>query len=114
LDLYALEGFSSIMIRARDKANTQAAIDDVTFVLKRRHGNVIDFSLISQDDLLATVNSIMAMMTGVLLAIASIALVVGGIGIANTSARVLCACASNVRWSVASGVILHWNGADWS
>jgi len=32
---------------------------------------------------LATVNSITAMMTGVLLAIASIALVVGGIGIAN-------------------------------
>jgi len=83
LDVYALEGYSSIMLRARDKANTQAAIDDVTEVLKRRHNNQVDFTIISQDDLLATVNSIMAMMTGVLLAIASIALVVGGIGIAN-------------------------------
>jgi putative ABC transport system permease protein len=83
LDVYALDGYGSIMLRARDKANTQAAIDDVTEVLKRRHNNQIDFTVISQDDLLATVNSIMAMMTGVLLAIASIALVVGGIGIAN-------------------------------
>jgi len=83
LDLYALEGYSSIMMRARDKANTQAAIEDATEVLKRRHNGQVDFTIISQDDLLATVNSIMSMMTGVLLAIASIALVVGGIGIAN-------------------------------
>ena len=83
LDLFALDGYSTIMLRARDKANAQAAIDDVTEVLKRRHNNQIDFTVISQDDMLATVNSIMAMMTGVLLAIASISLIVGGIGIAN-------------------------------
>jgi len=83
LDLYALQGFSSIMVRARDKANTQAAIDDLTEVLKKRHNNTVDFTIVSQDDLLATVNSLMSMMTGALLAIASIALVVGGIGIAN-------------------------------
>jgi putative ABC transport system permease protein len=83
LDLFALDGYSSIMLRARDKANAQAAIDDVTEVLKRRHNNQIDFTVISQDDMLATVNSIMAMMTAVLLAIASISLIVGGIGIAN-------------------------------
>jgi putative ABC transport system permease protein len=83
LDLYALEGYTSLMVRARDKANTQAAIEDVTNVLKHRHNGQVDFTIISQDDLLATVNSIMAMMTTALLAIASIALVVGGIGIAN-------------------------------
>jgi putative ABC transport system permease protein len=83
LDLFALDGYSSIMVRARDKANTQAAIDDITAVLKHRHNNQVDFTIISQDDLLATVKAIMATMTGVLLAIASIALVVGGIGIAN-------------------------------
>ncbi len=83
LDLYSLDGYTSIMVRARDKANTQASIEDVTDVLKRRHNGQVDFTVVSQDDLLATVNSIMSMMTGVLLAIASIALVVGGIGIAN-------------------------------
>lgn len=83
LDLFSLDGYTSIMVRARDKANTQAAIEDLTDVLKRRHNGQVDFTVVSQDDLLATVNSIMSMMTGVLLAIASIALVVGGIGIAN-------------------------------
>ncbi len=83
LDLYALDGYTTIMVRARDKANTQAAMDDVTETLKRRHNNQVDFTLISQDDLLATVNSITTVLTGVLLAIASIALIVGGIGIAN-------------------------------
>jgi putative ABC transport system permease protein len=83
LDLYALDGFTMLMARARDQANTQAAIDDITEVLKHRHNNQVDFTVISQDEMLSTVNSIMGMMTGVLAAIASIALVVGGIGIAN-------------------------------
>jgi putative ABC transport system permease protein len=71
------------MVQARDKANTQAAIDEITAVLKRRHNNQVDFTVVSQDDMLATVNAIMVTMTAVLMAIASIALVVGGIGIAN-------------------------------
>ena len=83
LDLFALEGYSALMVQARDKANTQAAIDQITEVLKRRHNNQVDFTVVSQDDMLATVNGIMAMLTAVLVAIASIALVVGGIGIAN-------------------------------
>jgi putative ABC transport system permease protein len=83
LDLFALEGYTNIMGRARDKADTDAAIADLTDVLKRRHNNQVDFTVISQDDLLSTVNAIMGTMTMVLMAIASIALVVGGIGIAN-------------------------------
>jgi putative ABC transport system permease protein len=83
LDLFNLEGYTAIMARARDKANTDAAIADITEVLKRRHNNQVDFTIVSQDDMLATVNGIMATMTMVLLAIASISLVVGGIGIAN-------------------------------
>ena len=83
LDLFALDGFTKIEARARDKANTEAAIADATEILKSRHGGSEDFSVVSQDDLLSTVNAIMATMTMVLLAIASIGLVVGGIGIAN-------------------------------
>jgi putative ABC transport system permease protein len=83
LDVYGLSGFTMILARARDKANTDAAIADITDVLKRRHSNQVDFTVVSQDDLLATVNAIMGTMSMVLLAIASIALVVGGIGIAN-------------------------------
>jgi putative ABC transport system permease protein len=83
LDLFALDGYTTIITRARDRANTQVAIEEITDVLKRRHGNQVDFTVVSQDELLATVNSIMGMMTMVLVAIASIALLVGGIGIAN-------------------------------
>jgi putative ABC transport system permease protein len=83
LDLFALDGYTNIMGRARDKANTEAAIAELTEVLERRHNNQVDFTIISQDDLLSTVNAIMGTMTMVLMAIASIALVVGGIGIAN-------------------------------
>lgn len=83
MDLFALDGLSNILVRARDKANVEPAIEEITDILRRRHNDQIDFTVISQDDMLATVNSIMATMSLVLIAIASISLVVGGIGIAN-------------------------------
>jgi putative ABC transport system permease protein len=83
LDMYALDGYTTIMTRARDKADVQEAIDEVTEILKRRHNNKLDFTVVSQDDLVGTFNSIMATFSMVILAIASIALIVGGIGIAN-------------------------------
>jgi putative ABC transport system permease protein len=83
LDLFGLDGFTNFMARARDKADVNAAIADITEILRRRHNDQVDFTIVSQDDILGTLNSIMATMTMVLLAIASIALVVGGIGIAN-------------------------------
>lgn len=83
LDLFALEGYSILMARAKDKASTDAAIEEISDVLKRRHNNQVDFTVVSQDEMLSTVNAIMGTMTAVLAAIASIALVVGGIGIAN-------------------------------
>jgi putative ABC transport system permease protein len=83
LDLFALEGFNTLIARAKDRANVSAAIAEVSDILKRRHNDVVDFTIVSQDDILGTLNAIMDTMTMVLLAIASIALVVGGIGIAN-------------------------------
>jgi len=83
LDLFAIDGYTALLARARDKASTDAAIEEITEVLKRRHNDQVDFTIISQDEMLATVNTIMGTMTAVLAAIASIALVVGGIGIAN-------------------------------
>jgi putative ABC transport system permease protein len=83
LDLFALDGYTILMARAKDKASTDAAIEEISDVLKRRHNNTVDFTVVSQDEMLSTVNAIMGTMTAVLAAIASIALVVGGIGIAN-------------------------------
>jgi putative ABC transport system permease protein len=83
LDLFGLDGLTQLFMRARDKADLAAAIADVTEILRRRHNDKIDFTIVSQDDILGTLNAIMATMTMVLLAIASISLIVGGIGIAN-------------------------------
>ena len=83
MDLFALDGFTSVLVRARDKANIEPALEEITDILRRRHNEQIDFTVVSQDDMLATVNSIMSTMSLVLVAIASISLLVGGIGIAN-------------------------------
>jgi putative ABC transport system permease protein len=83
LDVFALDGFNNIMARARDKADMSAAIADITEVLRRRHNDNVDFTVVAQDDIIGTFNAIMATFSMVLLAIASIALIVGGIGIAN-------------------------------
>lgn len=83
MDLFAVDGLSSILVRARDKANVGPVLEEATDILRRRHNDQIDFTIVSQDDMLATVNGIMATMSMVLIAIASISLIVGGIGIAN-------------------------------
>jgi putative ABC transport system permease protein len=83
MDLFAVDGLTNLLVRARDKANVEPAVEEITSILRRRHNDVVDFTVVSQDDMLATVNGIMATMSLVLIAIASISLVVGGIGIAN-------------------------------
>jgi putative ABC transport system permease protein len=83
MDMFAMDGLSNLLIRARDKVSIEPAIEEVTDILRRRHGDLIDFTVISQDDMLSTVNGIMATMSMLLLAIAGISLFVGGIGIAN-------------------------------
>jgi putative ABC transport system permease protein len=83
MDLFATEGLTNILARARDKVSVDPAIEEITDILRRRHNDVVDFSIISQDDMLTTVNGIMATMSTMLVAIASVSLLVGGIGIAN-------------------------------
>ena len=83
LDLFDLNALSAILVRPRSGTNLDDLRDAVEDLLKRRHNQQVDFSIVSQDELLATINATMAALTAVLAAIASIALVVGGIGIAN-------------------------------
>jgi len=83
LDLFGQEGLSAISVKASNPTNLQPAILDIKRILKRRHNNKEDFTVISQADLLDTVNKLTRTMTMVLLGIASISLLVGGIGIMN-------------------------------
>ena len=83
MDVFATDGLTNLLVRARDKVSVEPAMEEVTDILRRRHSDLVDFTIVSQDDMLATVNGIMATMSLLLLAIAAISLLVGGIGIVN-------------------------------
>ncbi|MBW1809619.1 MAG: ABC transporter permease [Deltaproteobacteria bacterium] len=83
LDLFNQEGLTRLSIKAANKSNLEPAIMDIKRLLTHRHNNKEDFTIVSQADLLDTFNQIAETMTFVLLGIASISLLVGGIGIMN-------------------------------
>ena len=66
--------------KAENISSAQNAIKDV---LKTNHGGQEDFSVLTQQDLLSTFNTILDLLTTFVVAIASISLLVGGIGIMN-------------------------------
>ena len=83
MDLFGLDHISQLVTAARSKEETAAAIAEIEDVLARRRNGERSFTVQSQEDLLKTFGAITGAMTMVLLAIASISLVVGGIGIMN-------------------------------
>lgn len=82
-DLFNLERLSQIMTAARTKDDTPAAIEELEQILMRRRNGERTFTVQSQDDLLKTFGALTGVMTLMLGAIASISLIVGGIGIMN-------------------------------
>jgi putative ABC transport system permease protein len=79
---------SSIAVQAKDADSVTAALDEVTQTLRDQHslaadGTEDDFSVINQQDILASVASTTQTLTLFLGAIAAISLLVGGIGIMN-------------------------------
>jgi putative ABC transport system permease protein len=83
LDLFNLEGLSALSIKAANATNLEPAINDIKRILRHRHNDREDFTIVSQADLVKTANRLTNTMTLVLLGIASISLLVGGIGIMN-------------------------------
>ncbi|MFO0727374.1 MAG: ABC transporter permease [Myxococcota bacterium] len=82
-DMFGNDSVSEIVARAKDRYTVEPAIEEITEVLKNRRNGTVDFSINSQDDMMDTVNNIMNTLTFALGAIASISLLVGGIGIMN-------------------------------
>lgn len=83
MDLFGTQELSNIATRSRNKEDIEDAKQELTDILSHRHNDKIDFTIVSQDDILSTVGAITGTMKTVLLFIASISLLVGGIGIAN-------------------------------
>jgi putative ABC transport system permease protein len=85
----ALIGVSvnGIYIKGKDESQLPQIKFQVTNILRLRH-NIAhpdddDFKVTNQADILATLNTIMGLLTTMIVAVAGISLVVGGIGIAN-------------------------------
>ena len=72
-------------IRAKAKARVSVddAVQEVKDILKLRHNGEEDFTVLTQVSMLATMNTILGMLTFVLGGIAMISMLVGGIGIMN-------------------------------
>jgi putative ABC transport system permease protein len=79
---------SVIYARALDETRMDAARDEITQLLRRRHGLLYrsdedDFSVLTQDDVAGVLDGLFAMLTVFLGLVATVSLMVGGIGIMN-------------------------------
>ena len=76
-----------IYVKATSSASVDPAVEEIREILNARHQTPVDgkpdFELLTQAELLKTVNSTLAVITIFLAAIAGISLLVGGIGIMN-------------------------------
>jgi putative ABC transport system permease protein len=82
-DLFSNDYLTNIITASRNKEDVASAMAEIEEILARRRNGERTVTVQSQDDLLKTFGSLTAAMTLALGAIASISLLVGGIGIMN-------------------------------
>jgi putative ABC transport system permease protein len=86
-ELFGTKHYSGITVQAFSEETVQEAKEKVEETLLKNHGieeeSLVDFSVTSSEDLLSMVDTIMTLLTSFLTGIASISLLVGGIGIMN-------------------------------
>lgn len=72
-----------IVVQVDKSEDISSVQNQIKYELKKNHGGQEDFSVLTQEDLLSTFNTILDLLTAFVVAIASISLLVGGIGIMN-------------------------------
>lgn len=72
-----------ILVEVNESSNIESVQKDLQESIKQNHSGTEDFSVLTQEDLLSTFNSILDILTTFVVAIAAISLIVGGIGIMN-------------------------------
>ncbi len=80
--LFNTDGLFGMRLRASNEEALSDAAEEAREILTERHGEE-DFTLITQDEMFKTLESILGMLTIFLSGVAAISLVVGGIGIMN-------------------------------
>lgn len=85
--ILAVTYLQSIVTSAKSEDLAESAVTDITAILRDNHkltdGNDDDFNVFSQQELITTLSSTSEMLTVLLVAIAGISLLIGGIGIMN-------------------------------
>jgi putative ABC transport system permease protein len=82
-DLFDTDKMTEVLAEALNAEKVEMAKEEIIQILKKRHDNKEDFSVVTQASLLSTLNTILKVLTYVIGAIAGISLIVGGIGIMN-------------------------------
>lgn len=72
-----------IFVTAKSSEEIKPAISEIKAIIKKQHGGNEDFSVVSQEDILNMMDTILDLLTVFLTGIAAISLIVGGIGIMN-------------------------------
>ncbi|MBI4687988.1 MAG: ABC transporter permease [Nitrospirae bacterium] len=81
--LFDTDSLFNITVKVRSEEEITAAKNEIKETLIKKHAGEEDFTVFSQDEMLATMEKILKIMTAVLAGIAAISLIVGGIGIMN-------------------------------
>ncbi|HEY4715839.1 MAG TPA: ABC transporter permease [bacterium] len=81
--LFNTEALFGIRSKARSRFVIEEAKRQITEIIKKKHGNKEDFTVITQQAMLSTLDSILKGLSTTLAGIAAISLLVGGIGIMN-------------------------------
>ena len=82
MDTFDIKNYSSIVLKVKDENNIGFAIKQIELALLRDLKQD-DFSVLSQKDILSSIQNILGVLTAGIGAIAAISLLVGGIGIMN-------------------------------
>jgi len=81
--LFQTDYLNSLSIQARDRESANMASEQIDALLYQRFGDDTKYTITSQEEILSTIQNITGIMTMMLVAIAGVSLVVGGIGIMN-------------------------------
>ena len=83
MDIFDTDALFNITVKVRNENDIPEAKHDIKDTLIRKHAGEEDFTILSQDEMLSVMEKVFKIMTAVLAGIASISLLVGGIGIMN-------------------------------
>jgi putative ABC transport system permease protein len=83
MELFDTDSLFNITVKVRSEKEIPLAKEDIRRTLLKKHAGEEDFTILSQDEMLSVMERILKIMTAVLAGIASISLLVGGVGIMN-------------------------------